>query len=291
MHEYWKTVHAGAIKAARELKVEIIWKGPFKEDNRDGQIAVIEDFINAGVSGIALAPLDDTALRVPVKSAMDAGIPVVIFDSALKGDDYVSFVATDNYKGGQLAGDCLAKRMGGKGNAAMLRYAEGSASTAERERGFLDAIKKFPGIKDISSNRYAGVTSESAFTAGEDLFARFKTPAGVLGIDGLFCPNESTSFGVLRALQGSGYAGKVHYVGFDSAIKQIDGLRKEQMDALVVQNPMRMGYLAVKTLVEHLRGKKVEKRIDTGATLVTHENMDQPQIKELLQPDLTPWLK
>ncbi len=285
-HEFWKAIHAGANKAGAELNVEVIWKGPLKEDDREAQIKVVEDFITRGVSGIVLAPLDDTALRAPVSNAVASGIPVVIIDSGLKSDDYVSFVATDNYKGGQLAGEHLAKLLGGKGKVLLLRYQEGSASTTEREQGFLDAIKKYPDIQVASSNQFGGATVETAFTASENLLSSFKDPDGSLTVQGIFCPNLSTAFGMLRALQEEGFAGKVKFVGFDSTDKFLEALKKGEMDALVLQNPMLMGYLGVKTMVEHLSGKPVEKRIDTGVYLVTKENMDTPEMKELLSPDL-----
>jgi ribose transport system substrate-binding protein len=285
MHEFWKTVHAGAVKASRELDVDVIWKGPIKEDDRDAQIAVVEDFISKGVSGIVLAPLDDAALRAPVSNAAKSGIPVVIFDSGLQGSDFVSFVATDNFKGGQIAGEHLAKLLNGKGSVIVLRYSEGSNSTMLREKGFMDAVSKHSGIKVISSNQYGGVTPESAYKASENLLERFKD------IDGVFCPNESTTFGMLRALQDGGFAEKIKFVGFDSSQQLIDGLKRGQIQGLVLQNPMKMGYMAVKTLVQSLRGEQVEKRIDTGVTLVTPQNMNDPEMKALLQPDLEKWLK
>lgn len=289
MHEFWKTVHAGAVKASKELDVDIIWKGPIKEDDRDAQIAVVEDFISKGVSGIVLAPLDDMALRSPVANASRSGIPVVIFDSGLQGSDFISFVATDNFKGGQLAGEHIAKILDGKGNVMMLRYNVGSDSTMQREKGFLDAVAKHEGIRVVSDNQYGGVTPESAYKASENLLSRFKK-GGLLDVDGIFCPNESTTFGMLRALQDGGYAGKVKFVGFDASRQLIDGMKKGQIDGLVLQNPMQMGYTAVKATVQHLKGEKVEKQIDTGAKLVTPENMNTPEMKELLHPDLDKWL-
>jgi ribose transport system substrate-binding protein len=289
-HEFWKSVHAGANKAAKEFNVEVIWKGPLKEDDREAQISVVEDFITRGVTGICLAPLDDTALRAPVREAVKSKIPVVVFDSDLKSDEYVSFVATDNYVGGKLAGERLAKLLGGKGKVAMLRYQEGSASTANREKGFMDALKAYPEIEVISENQYGGATTESAQKASENLLSSLKGKAEGAGVDGIYCPNESTTFGMLRALQNAGLAGKVKLVGFDASAKLVEGLRNEQIHGLVLQNPIQMGYLSVKTMVDHLGGKKVEKRIDTGATMVTKENMEEPANKELLQPDLEKWL-
>ncbi len=283
-HEFWKAVHAGAARAAQELDADIIWKGALKEDNREAQISVVEDFISRRVAGIVLAPLDDTALCAPVANAIRNGIPVVIFDSDLKSQDIVSFVATDNYLGGKLAGQHLAALLDGKGKVAMLRYQEGSASTMRREQGFLDAIKDHPGIEIVSANQYGGPTTETAYQASENLIAPLKTPQGGLTIQGIFAPNESTTFGMLRALQDAKLAGKVRYVGFDSSAKLVEALRAGQLDGLVLQNPTRMGYLGVKTLVEHLRGRPVEKRIDTGAALATKANMDQPEINALLEP-------
>ena len=293
-HVFWKSIHAGAVKAKKELRelgVEIIWKGPLKEDDRESQIRVVEDFITRGVSGIVLAPLDDAALRRPVKDAVNNGIPVVIIDSGLKSEDYVSFVATDNYIGGRKGGERLAKILGGKGRVIMLRYHAGSASTMKREQGFLDVLKeKYPEIEVVSANQYGGATTESAYRASENLLAPLRTPDGGLKIDGIFCPNESTAFGMLRALEDSGLAGKVKYVGFDSSDRLVQAMRRGHIHGLVLQDPINMGYLGVKIMMKHLRGEKVEKQIDTGSTLATPENMDDPKIKNLLEPDFKKWL-
>lgn len=295
-HVFWKSIHAGALKAQAELKaagldVEVIWKGPLKEDDRESQIRVMEDFVTRGVSGIVLAPLDDVALRMSVKDAVSNGIPVVIIDSDLKSEDYTSFVATDNYLGGRKGGQRLAEILGGKGKVIMLRYQEGSASTMNREQGFLDELKeKYPNIEVVSANQYGGATTESAYQASENLLAPLRTADGGLTIDGIFCPNESTAFAMLRALEDSGLAGKVKYVGFDSSDRLVQGLQTGKIQGLVLQDPINMGYLGVKTLVAHLRGEKVEKRIDTGSEVATPENMNDPKMKNLLEPDFKKWL-
>lgn len=293
-HIFWKSIHAGAVKAAQEMQelgVEVIWKGPLKEDDRESQIKVVENFITRGVSGIVLAPLDDTALQMPVRDAVNNGIPVVIIDSGLKSEDYVSFVSTDNYVGGRKGGEHLAKILGGKGRVVMLRYQVGSASTMNREQGFLDVLKeKYPDIEVVSSNQYGGATTETARHASENLLAPLQKPDGTLAIDGIFCPNESTTFSMLLVLQDSGLAGKVKYVGFDSSERLVQGLKKGQIHGLVLQDPINMGYLGVKTIVAHLRGEKVAKRIDTGSEVATPENMNDPKIKNLLEPDFKKWL-
>jgi ribose transport system substrate-binding protein len=287
-HEFWKSVHAGAVKASKEENVEIVWKGPLKEDDLKNQIDVVQSFVAQGVSGIVLAPLNDSALRAPVKQAASSKIPVVIFDSDLQGEDHVSFVATDNQAAGKLGGEHMAKLLDGKGNVIVLRYQEGSASTQNREKGFLDAVKAKPDLKIISDNQYGGATTESAFQKSESLLLAHKAQTGA--VQGIFTPNESTTFGMLQALKKSNVAKKVKFVGFDASDKLVQALKDGEIDGLVLQNPFNMGYLAVKTMVDHLKGKKVEKRIDTGAKLVTKENLEDPAVKELVQPDLKKWL-
>jgi ribose transport system substrate-binding protein len=289
-HAFWQSIHAGAVKASRELDVDIIWRGPLREDDRDAQVTEVEGFVSRGVSGIVLAPLDESALVGPVASAKAKNIPVVIFDSGLKGEDYVSFVATDNVVGGRLGGEHMAKVLGGKGKVVLLRYAEGHDSTGKREEGFLEAMKANAGIEVVSSNQYGGADVEEAYKRSETLLSRYKQPDGSLGIQGIFCANESTTFAMLRVLQANGWAGKVTFVGFDASDNLVAALKKGEIEALVIQDPVKMGYLGVKTMVQHLRGEKVERRIDTGVGVATRANMEEPAIKERLSPDLSQWL-
>ncbi len=279
-HEFWKSIHAGALKAAAETGVDIAWKGPPKEDDRDEQIKVVEDSVTRRVAAIVLAPLDEAALATPVAEAAKDKIPVVVIDSDLKGDAHASFVATDNEKGGAMAAERLGTLLGGKGRVLMLRYQVGSASTEKRERGFLAGIAKFPGITMVSDNQYAGATAEAAYAAAENLLQRFPE------LDGIFCPNESATFGMLRALTSVGRNGKVKFVGFDASAKLAEALKTGDIHGLVLQNPFRMGYLGVKTALAVLDGKPVERRIDTGVAMATPDNMTTPDIAELLNPKL-----
>src|SRR5918999_2635583 len=283
--EFWKSVHAGSLAAARELSspgsaVEVIWKGPLREDDREQQIQVVEGFAAQGVNGIVLAPLDDRALVRPVADAKRAGVPTVIIDSGLESDEIVSFVATDNRKGGSLAAERLGQLLNGKGKVLVLRYAEGSASTTEREQGFLDQIKqKFPEIELVSTDQYAGATRDTAKRASENLLNRFGDQ-----VQGIFTPNESSTAGMLLALQDIGKAGMVSFVGFDVSQAFIDAITANQLHGIVVQNPFNMGYLGVKTMVDSLLGKPVNRKIDTGVMLVTKENMQSPEVQALLHP-------
>ena len=292
-HEFWKSIHAGAIKAKRELEasgvtVDVIWKGPLKEDDREQQVQVIENFIGRHVDGIVLAPLDNKALVAPVETAVRGKIPVVIIDSGLASTAYASFVATDNREGGRIAARNLGKLLGGKGNAIMLRYAVGSASTEEREAGFLEVMQKdFPGVKLLSTDQHAGATRDTAKRAAENLLSRYGPQ-----LNGVVASNESSAAGMLLALRDAGLAkGKVKFVAFDSGETLNAGLKAGDVQGLVVQNPLNMGYLGVKTVVAILRGEKVEKRIDTGVGFVTLENFNDPAMADIVNPPLAKYLQ
>lgn len=283
-HEYWKSLHEGANKAADELgNVEIEWKGPIKEDDRDSQVQTVEGFVATKVDGIVLAPLDDKALVKPVQEAADAGIPTVVIDSPLQdGNKAVSLVATDNAKGGMIAAQELAKLLGDKGKVIVLKYQEGSASTMLRESGFFDEMKKHPGIT-VVAQEYGGVTSDSAQSKAENMIQPLKA-GDRLSIDGIYAVNESTTFGMLLALQDAKVAGKVKFVGFDASPKLIDGLKAGEIDGLIVQDPRKMGYLGVKAIVDKINGKSVEAKVDTGVTFVTKTSMTTPDVAALIAP-------
>ena len=284
MQIFWKSVHAGACKAEQDLAgVRVIWQGPVIEDERVAQINLVETFVQKRVDGIVLAPLDSKALVASVRASGEAGIPVVIIDSDLADPEaYISFVATDNYKGGVLGAKRLAEVVGDRGKVVLLRYQVGSASTEDREKGFLDEMARHPNITVVSSDQYAGPTLETAMTAGQALLAKY----GEDQLNGIFCPNESSAYGMLRALVTTGRAGKVKYVGFDANDGLLQAMAKGEIQGLVVQNPFKMGEEGVRTIVSHIRGQEVPKRIDTGVVLVTPENLSDPEIDRLVHPPL-----
>ncbi len=281
-HEFWKSVHAGAENAAKELgDVKILWKGPLLENDRDGQISVVQDFVTKKVDGIILAPLDKQALVDAVKDAQAANIPVLIFDSALQDESLiVSYVATDNFKGGQLAAKRLSESLDGKGNVIVLRYNAGSESTEQREEGFLDELKaRHPQIKVISSNEYAGTTPESSLDKATQVLTKHKDE-----VTGIFAVCEPNAAGVLKALEETGLVGKVKFVAFDPNKELIQGMADRNVNGIVLQDPVTMGYESVKRMAAHLRGEKVEKRIGTGEYVATPDNMTTPEMDKLLKP-------
>ncbi|EMI56003.1 ABC transporter substrate-binding protein [Rhodopirellula sallentina] len=281
-HIFWQSVRAGAEDAANEVGARITFKGPSKESDRSEQIDVFQGFLNAQVDGICLSPLDADALVRPVEEAKRAGVPVVVFDSGLNAnpDDYVAFVATDNFRGGQIAADAMADSLGESGGKVIcLRYQKGSDSTHQREEGFLDGIAKYPNIEVISSDQYSGTTTESAVNKAQALFNRFGDE-----VNGVFTACEPNAEGMLRAIRDRGLAGKVKLVAFDSSDSLRDAMDAGHVSAIVLQDPVRIGYLSVKTIVAAIRGESVEKTVDTGIFVATQKNQDEPEIARLLNP-------
>lgn len=282
-HEFWKSVEAGARRADNEFDdVEVTWKGPLSEGDEADQIATVEGFVADGYDGICLAPLDAVSLRKPVETAMKQGIQVLVFDSALMNSEgIVSYVATNNYHGGEMAGDELARLLEGQGEIVLMRYALNSESTEQREEGFLTAIAKHPGIKLIFDD-YANAGEDKAIVLGEQILANFGDQ-----VDGIFCPNESTAAGMLTVLRRDSreLAGKVKLVGFDAGAKLIDGLEKGHLQATVLQDPVRMGYESVKLMRDKLQGREVKLRVETGEVLATTKNCRDPEVRKLLEPE------
>jgi ribose transport system substrate-binding protein len=283
-HEFWKAVEAGARRADAELDdLEIVWKGPAGEGDAAAQISLVESFIADRYDGICLAPLDAQALETPVSTAIANKIPVVIFDSGLAHKEPVvtSFVATDNFHGGQVAGEELVKLLESRGNIVLLRYQVGSESTEQREKGFIDAITNYPNMNLISFDRHGGPDEAKAIEVSENLLATFGAK-----IDGVFCSNESCTSGMITALRRDPrhLAGKIKVIGFDSSKNIVDAKKEGVLYGTVLQDPVQMGYRSVMAMHDKLLGKEVKVRIETGETLATKENMESERVHALLFP-------
>ena len=276
-HFFWQSVHAGAEAAGKELNVDIDWKGPAQETNYTEQINIIEDAINRRVDGIVLAPSHGDSLVPIVERAKREQIPVTIFDSGINTQSYVSYVATDNHQGGVVGAERLAEKLGGQGKVAILGVKKGSVSTDQREEGFQETIKqKYPGIQ-IVQFLYGDADRAKSLNAATDILT------GNPGLNGIFASNESSTVGAVRAISEKGLVGKVVLVGFDSSPNLIDDLKAGAIDSLVLQNPYRMGYEGVKTLVDKLNGKEPPRQIDTGVKLLTKDNLNTPEMQQLIK--------
>lgn len=277
---FWLAVKAGAEAAAAEEKnVKIDWGGPAEETDVDGQIRVVQNAITRKVNGIVLAACNANSLVRYAEKAQASNIPVVTIDSGLDPDVSKAFLATDNVKGGETAAEALAAVIGSKGKVGLLPFVKGAASSDQREKGFRDGIKKFPGL-DLGDRV---LYSNSDVSQGLDKAKNMLTSTPDLA--GIFAANQGGAEGCIQAIRQLGKAGKVKLVCFDASDGEIAALKDGTVDALIVQNPYKMGYEGVKTVLKAIRGEKIEPHvIDTGVTKVTKANMDTPEIKKLLNP-------
>ncbi len=276
VHVFWQTVRAGAEAAAKEAGVEMLWAAPQVETDFTGQASIVEDFINRRVSALVLAPSHHKALVSVTERAVAEGIPVVVMDSGLDSTQPVSYVATDNYQGGVLAAREMGRVTGGQGKVAVVGIAPGSGSGIERETGFQDTIRKeFPKI-ELLELQYSDSDRAKALTVAEDFMTRAPD------LKGLFGSNESAAVGVFRAVENRGKKGQVKVVGFDASSDLLGALREGTVDALVVQNPFRIGHDAVAAAVAAFQKRPVEKRVDTGVVVVTRENLGSAEVEKVL---------
>ncbi|HEX4594750.1 MAG TPA: substrate-binding domain-containing protein [Bryobacteraceae bacterium] len=275
---FWQSVHAGAAKAGKETDVNVVWNGPASEADYTVQLQIVDAMINRHVDAIALAPTDRQALVKVVERAANSNVPVVIFDSAIDTQRFVSQVATDNYKAGQMAGERLGKILDGKGKVVIVAVKPGAASTEAREKGFEDVMQqKFPGIR-ILDKRYGMAVVAQAMTVSENMLTAHPD------LDGIFASNESSTIGAAQALRGR--LGKIKLVGFDWSPTLLDDLKSGIVDSLVIQDPFKMGYQAVMAAVKHLQGEPVTKIVDLAPRLIERQNLNTPDVQAQLHPDL-----
>lgn len=282
-HEFWKSVHYGAQQAAQEIgNVEIVWRGPVVESDTGSQIEVVKSMITMQVDGIVLAPNQKGGLVDSVAEAIEESIPVVIFDSGLEsGPPIVSYVATDNFKGGQIAADEMAKAIGEKGNVILLRYLAGSESTEQRENGFLDGLKKYPEIKVVSSDQFGGDNATSAKEKVDQLLQIHQKD-----LAGIFAVCEPNANGTLESLKNAGIDKQVKFIAFDPSDALIEALKSGSCAGIVLQDPVKMGYLSVKTLVAAIAGQQAEPYTSTGEFFASPANLNDERIQLLLKPPL-----
>ncbi len=276
VHDFWLTVKAGADAAAKKGGAEVLWKGPSSETQIAEQVAILEDFINQKVDAIVMAACDAKGLIPTVQKAVDAKIPVITIDSGIDSDLPVSFVATDNVKGAAAAGKTLARLIGEKGTVGMIPFVAGAGTSNLREKGFKEEIAKHPMV-ELGPILYSESDVAKGMQATEDMLTAAR-------IAGIFAANEPGAVGAAQALEQKGLAGKVKLVAFDAAPSEIEALKKGTIQALIVQNPFRMGYDGVATALQVIKGEQVPKRIDTGVTIVTKENLNKPEVRKLLKP-------
>lgn len=283
-HLFWVSVQAGALAAGKRFGLEILWNGAPTETDYSRQIQILDSMVAQRVDGIAIAATERNSLVGPIDRAIAAGIPVTVFDSGIDSDNYTSFIATDNYGAGKMGGRKLAELLGGKGKVAVIMHAPGSLSTMEREKGFRDVIAAdFPRIK-IVAEQFGMSDRARARAAAENILAAQPD------LDGFFASTEPSSAGIALALKAREMGGKVKFVAFDSSDSMLDDLRGGTIHAIVVQDPFKLGFEAVHSIQVKLTGGTPQKKVDLPARVITKEDLEKPEIKELLHPDVKKYL-
>lgn len=276
--DFWKTVEIGARAAADENGVTLTYEGPDTETNIEQQIKLVENAIIKKADVIVLSCLDSDALVPAIESANAAGIKVITFNSVLNSDIPLTLVATDNWKAGEMAGKALGEALGGKGKYAIIGAVEAVKNNRDRSDGAADYItKNFPEMQlvtiqytDNDLNKALAVTSD-IITANPD-------------IAGFFSNNETTTIGVATILEEKGKTGSIKHVGFDATQQTIGYLSSGITDAIITQVPYQMGYLSVISAIDACQGKQLEPVTDTGAALVTLDNLMTPEIQKIVNP-------
>ena len=281
-HLFFVSVHAGVDRAARDFHVNVIWDGPNEETDHARQIQIVDAMTTRHVDALAISATDERALAAPVERAIRAGIPVTIFDSGVNVEDYVSFISTDNYGAGCTAARKLAALLGGKGTAGMVMQKPGGTSTGLRERGFEDTMaKEFPGVS-IVARQYGMSDPARSRAAAENILTAHPD------LGGIFASSEASSLGSIQAIRSRGLSGKVKLITFDSSDAHVEALRDGTADMMLVQDPFRLGYEAVKSLVDKLNGRDPVRRQDLAARVIVKADLDKPEVRALLFPE---WLK
>ncbi len=300
-NEFWQSIHRGALRAADDwadwapTPVRIIWDGPLRERDILEQISIVDRCVATGVDGIVLAPQHSRIMSAAVKRADEEHIPVVVIDSGLAYEaGMIKYVATDNYNGGWLAAEHMARTLAADGNLEprliLLRYLVGSESTERREQGFLDYFD--PQMRDkprsgplvkvnwLSDNQYAGATRDSAARVAAPLVQQFRNR-----VDAIFAPNESSASGtldVLRSLElnfGNPSNGRrIHLMAFDSSKPLLQAIADGDVDGSMLQDPYKMGYVGVDTLMRYFHGEDVNDHRakmtrSTSEFLITRQNL------------------
>ena len=267
--EHWLSVRNGAEDKVKELgNIELIFRAPAGKTDPNEQTRMAEDAINQKADAILLAPSDPAALAPVAAKIKEANIPLILIDSAISTEDYDAFFSTDNEAAGALAGETFAKLVNGRGKIGIVHAQPSSTTAIARGKGFENKIKEIAPNIQIVSVQYSDGDKARALNIATDIMTA--NPDLV----GFFTSNEGSTIGVARAIEDMGKKDSVMLVGFDKSQDTIRALENGTLKATIVQNPYRMGYEGIQTAVDILDGKEVSRLTDTGANVVTLENID-----------------
>lgn len=279
---YWQVVLAGARQAGKDLGVDVPELGPQSESDISGEIAILENAVAGNPAAIVIAPTEFNALGAPVDQAATA-VPIIGIDSSADSQAFTSFLTTDNEEGGRVAADGLAeaiRALTGKaaGKIALITSLPGVGSLDARAKGFKERIAEAYPDLELVADKVADGQATTGLNITTDLLTAYPDLVGI------FASNLIMAQGAGQAIAENNAAETVALVGFDSDDKTLGFLEDGTIAALIVQDPYRMGYDGVKTALAASKGESVPAMIDTGANLVTKENLSDPTIQALVHP-------
>lgn len=267
--EHWLKVKAGTEDKAKELgNVDLSFNAPPGKVDANVQLQMVEDAITRKMDAILLAPLDKDALNPGIEKAKQAGIKVIIIDSAVSTDKYDAFLATDNGAAGRTAADELAKLINSQGKIAIINAQAGAGTAMLRENNFRDQVsQKYPNIT-IVGTQFSDGDKTKALNIATDFMTANPDLAGI------YATNEGSTVGAGNAIEQSGKTGVIKFVGFDWSADTKGLIERGVLQASMVQNPYQMGYQGVQAAVNLVQGKSVQRQVDTGVTVATAANKD-----------------
>ena len=276
---FWESVHQGALCAAsKQQNVNVQWNGVTAETDVTGQVNMLTNYITQGVNGIVYAATDAKTLAPVTRQALNAKIKVVNVDSGTNPQpSTVPLFATDNVAAATKAADLLAQSLHGTGKIAFIPFLAGSQTNDQRAQGFLQGLKKYPGL-DLVATQYSQSDTNTALRVTEDILSAHPD------LNGIFAANEPGVIGAAEAVSRAGKAGKITIIGWDAAPDELTAVQNGEISALVVQNPFKMGYDGVNAVVKMIRQGASIKSEDTGVTFVTPQNLHDANIQAVLNP-------
>ncbi|MFR4989770.1 ABC transporter substrate-binding protein [Anaerotruncus colihominis] len=274
--DYWLTLKDGAQEAVDAIGGELVFTGPADNNDIQGQVSLMENLINSKVDAILLTPLDSDALAAPVEKAMDAGIPVIVIDSAVNTDKYTSFIATDNVAGGRMAMERLIESIGGSGEVVVVNALAGIPSNDARGQGAEEYAAAVDGVTVLPQQHC--LDQAEAMTATENVII------GNPNLKGIFATFNRGALGAAQAIVSKGKAGEIKMVAFDADADEIKLLEDGTIDALVVQQPYEMGKIGIEYAVKALNGEEVPKTVAPEVVIATKDNMNDEAVHKVLYP-------
>jgi ribose transport system substrate-binding protein len=268
--EHWQKVKAGTEAKAKELgNIDLTFNAPPTKLDSVTQLQMVEDAITRKIDILMVAPLNSDAIVPAVEKAKQAGITVVIIDSAANTNVYDSFLSTDSVAAGAMAADKLAEATNSRGKIAIINHQAGAGTTLARQSGFENQVKaKYPNLT-IVGTQYSDGDKTKALNIATDFMTANPDLAGI------YATNEGSTIGAGNAIIQAGKATTVKFVGFDWSADTKALIEQDVLYATMVQNPFVMGYEGLQTGVDAYNKKPVQKQIDTGVTVANKSNAAQ----------------